>query len=432
MAARVNARASSDCGDTAILHSMSLLLNSARRSTVAPRSSRATAALALSGCVLVACTLSACAQPIPVSNPEPAPAPQPTRAPTRAPVRARAQTSEAENPALPYRASRWPIKTSEHVDLWLHAFAMVSNDTTKVPLFRRGYRDSLTVEKNRANLLTSLDVNRGTLAKRLASSPSYLQAQFVPFGYANWEEMRVAAERFLTQGDDPRRTPDRSGGALSFAALFPTTADREWLRLFLNGVTDEQARFFNAEHTRVIRTRHAVISAVDSLWQGTYRARFDRFLNNTSQRNGDVVLSIPVGGEGRTGVGRDRQTVVAVPLPGRVQDAADALFVLAHEFTGTLVTGVIGDNTTPAEQRSGAADRYISLGQVRAGALLLERVAPELLDGYMRFYLTQSGVRADAATPTGTLKATFASTFDIPAAIRDGISRQIDIVLGGI
>ena len=44
----------------------------------------------------------------------------------------------------------WPIKTREHVDLWLHGFAMLSVDTTKVPYFRRGYRDELTVQKNGA------------------------------------------------------------------------------------------------------------------------------------------------------------------------------------------------------------------------------------------------------------------------------------------
>ncbi len=330
--------------------------------------------------------------------------------------------------ALPYQPARWPIKTSAHVDLWLHAFALVSDDTTRVPLYRRGYRDSLTVTKNRANTLTSLDVNRGTLAKRLAASPSYLQAQFLPFEYASWDALRNAAERFFLEASDTRRAPDRSGGATSFAAMFPTAADREWLRLFVTGVQDEQQRFFGAEHVRLVRTRHAVITAVDSLWQGVYRARFDRFLNNSGQRSGDIVLSIPLGGEGRTGTGRERQTVVAVPFPGRVEDARDAILVLAHELTGALVSGVIADNTTPAEQRSGAAGQYVSLGQVRAGAMLLERIAPELLDAYMRFYLAQSG----ANTGPGPMKTTFAAAFDIPIPIRDSIARQLDIVLGGI
>ena len=35
----------------------------------------------------------------------------------------------------------WPMKTREHVDLWLHGFAMLQDDTTHPPQFRRGYQN---------------------------------------------------------------------------------------------------------------------------------------------------------------------------------------------------------------------------------------------------------------------------------------------------
>jgi hypothetical protein len=64
---------------------------------------------------------------------------------------------------------------------------------------------------------------------------------------------------------------------------------------------------------------------------------------------------------------------------------------------------------------------------VRGGALLLQRVAPEILDGYMRYYL------ASVNRPAGAnLQSTFTSTFSIPDTIRDALSRQLDVVLGGI
>src|SRR5215218_9821283 len=50
----------------------------------------------------------------------------------------------------------WPVKTREHVDLWLHGFAMLQEDTTFVPFFRRGYSTEMTVLKNRANVVTQL------------------------------------------------------------------------------------------------------------------------------------------------------------------------------------------------------------------------------------------------------------------------------------
>ena len=107
------------------------------------------------------------------------------------------------------------------------------------------------------------------------------------------------------------------------------------------------------------------------------------------------------------------------------------VLVFAHEITGTLVGSVVADNTTPAQQRAGSADRLLLFGQVRAGAMLLERIAPELLDAYMRFYLKEAGappVRESGAV----LASTFARRFEMPSAIVDAIQRQLEIVLGGI
>lgn len=334
--------------------------------------------------------------------------------------------------ATPVPPLRWPVRTVEHVDLWLHAFALLSADSSAVPLYRRGYRDSLVVEKNRRNILTALDGNREALTKGLVRA-SYLNAQFLPFAFSSWEEMRTAAEQFLIFEGDLRRAPDRETAMrmAGFASVFPTATDREWLRLFVASVHDEHVRFFNAEHNGLLRSRAAVITAVDSLWQQVYRTKFERFLNNTGQRQGDVVLSLPIGGEGRTGPGVTGRTMVAVTYPARVADAPQVLYVLAHEVTGSLVGPAVADNTTPAEQRAGTADRLVSVGQVQAGALLLSRVAPELLAGYQRYYLAQVGAPASARTDAA-LTTAFASRFALPAAISDALTRQINIVLSGI
>ena len=326
---------------------------------------------------------------------------------------------------------RWPVRTAEHIDLWLHAFALISEDTARVRLYRNGYRDSLVVVKNQRNVLTSLDANRATLAKRLPLTGGYLTAQFLPFEFANWDAMAYAIERFLQFAGDPRRAPDRETQTrvALIASMFPTAADREWLRLFLASVRDEQAQFFNAEHSRLIRTRAPVITSVDSLWQQVYRTKFERFLNNTAQRQGDLLLSLPIGGEGRTAAGPNRQTMVAVPFPARSEDAVQVLYVMAHEITGSLVGTVVADNTTPAEQRAGTADRYVSLGQVQAGALLLAAIAPELRDGYVRYYVEQANIRRSGMT---AYHALFDAGFALPAAIREALQRQIDIILSGI
>jgi hypothetical protein len=102
---------------------------------------------------------------------------------------------------------------------------------------------------------------------------------------------------------------------------------------------------------------------------------------------------------------------------------------LAHEITGSLVGTVVADNTTPAEQRAGTADRYVSLGQVQAGAMLLAVIAPELRDGYVRYYVEQATIRRPGMT---AYQALFDDGFALPPAIRDALQRQIDIILSGI
>ena len=325
---------------------------------------------------------------------------------------------------------RWPVKTAAHFDLWLHSFAELTVDTTAIPLFKRGYRDSINVIKKRGNVLTSLDANRQTLVNRLSANPALVQAQFLVFEFASLANLQTATASFLQAQGEPGRAPDQATAAViaRLAQIFPAAADREWLRLFMMGVADEQARFYDAEYQRVARARSAVVSAVDELWQKTFRPKFDRFLNNTGQRSGELYLSLPLGGEGRASTGASNQTIVAVPFPARSADAVQSIFVFAHEVTGNLVGPVINDNTTPAQQRDGQTGSFVAFGQVQAGLILLQKIAPELAEPYARYYLAQGGKNVPSSNAADALRA----AFPLPAAITAGIARQIDIVLAGI
>lgn len=336
------------------------------------------------------------------------------------------------------RSVRWTVRTLPHLDLWLHGFALLSNDSAQaptVPLYRRGYRDSVSAVRRRANVLTALDGNQAALVEGLGKGGGYTNAQFLPFEYASWEELRQSADLFVQVKGELNRAPSRDAQQrlLPLANVFTTGSDREWLRLYVAALADEQLRWFGGESRRVDSARRDVVTAVDRLWQ-QQRPRFERFLTNSGQRQGEIVLSLPIGAEGRTTTTMatalsPARTMIAVPYPARVEDAAEPLYVLAHELTGTLVGPVVTDNVTPAEVRGGAAARYTSVAQVLTGSMLLARVAPELREGYQRYYLTQVGVRVPATTDVGAL---FERTFPLPAALRDALAKQLDLVLGGI
>jgi hypothetical protein len=327
---------------------------------------------------------------------------------------------------------QWPVKTREHVDLWLHGFAMISADTTKIPFFKRGYRDQLTVLKNSANVTTMLDANRAQLQARLTANPGLVNAQFIVLYFADWKDLREVADLFVRANGDPQRANSRelAGAIAMLAQYFPTPQDRDWFRLFVTSLDDESQRFYHDYWVQQQQTRAPVLAAVDSIWQHALRVKLQGFLNGVQRPTGDLLLSLPLDGEGRTltsGAGSSNNTVV-VSFPDRREDAIEALYVFVHEAGGELAGQVVADNTTPAEKRNGAADRLQSAAAVRTGAILLQRAAPALADGYARYYLRA----ANAAAAGADAQAGLAATFPIPDAIRTAIERQVEVVLGGI
>jgi hypothetical protein len=365
--------------------------------------------------LLLALSLAACASG---GSGAPAPAPTPSAAGT------------AGSGGAAQTAALWPVKTREHVDLWLHGYALVQDDTAQVPFFRRGYRDRLTVLKNQANVVTALDRGRDSLRLRLAENPGLVGGQFLALSFATWDDLRRAIDLFVSvDGSTQRaRTQQEAFVIQLMRAYFPGRADRDWLKRFAAGLEDERAKFYHDYWVGQQRDRAAALAAVDSAWQRQYRPKLQRFLNNTQQANGDLLLSLPLDGEGRTVSGGKLQNIVTVGFPASQADAREAIYAFAHEAVGSLAGSAVNDNTTPSDKRTGVAQRLQSAAAVRTGYLLLQRAAPDLADGYARYYLRSAG----ASSTSGDPGAALAAAFPLPASLLDAISRQLDVVLGGI
>ena len=332
--------------------------------------------------------------------------------------------------AGPPPTAGWAIRTRQHVDLWLHGYALLQRDTARVPFFRRGYRDRMLAERRQLGITTALDLNTERLTQRLAANPSLVNGQFVPLYFGSFEDLRRAVDLFIRVQGEPRAAGSQEGAyyVALLAGSFPTAADREWLRIFVQSLAEENDRFYRQYWTAAQAARARALAAVEGLWRDTYARRFERFLSNTQQTRGEILLSLPLDGEGRTITATaGRPGIVAVQFPDSASAAIEALYVFVHEAVIPVINTAIADNVTPAEQRSGVADRYAAHGSVRGGALLLERVAPELVDGYMRYYLRTAGTTA-GANP----RATFASAFPLPELILNAATRQLEVVLGGI
>ena len=324
----------------------------------------------------------------------------------------------------------WPTSTREHVDLWLHGFALLTGDTARVPFFRRAYRQHIRAIRTHQNAVTLLDANADKLSARFVANPALVNAQFLPFYFSSFQQVQQITDLFVRADGDARATNDPATRQLFgvLNASLPSAADRDWFRLFVQSLGDENSKFYQAYWSDEMNRRAPIRRAVDSVWQRVYRPKLQRFLNNTQQANGELILSLPLDGEGRTIAYSKTQNSVAVAYPDSVSQAVEAVYVFAHETVNAITATAISDNITPAEQRSGAVSRYTANANVRAGAILLQHAAPELATGYMRYYVRAAGITA----PGAELTSLFTSTFPVPQAILDAITRQLEVVLGGI
>jgi hypothetical protein len=330
----------------------------------------------------------------------------------------------------PSQNNPWPVKTRQHLDTWLHGFAMIQDDTAKVPFFRPGYREQMIVIRNRQNVTSALDANRERLRAGLAARPQLINAQFFPFQVTSWEETRQFVDFFLRAEGDPQRAGNAQVAQMIaiVAQYFPAKADREWLQTFMVSIEDERTKFYNLYWINTQRERAPVLAATDSVWQLVARPRLQAFLRNNQLANGELLLSLPLAGEGRTMLGNKAVNSIAVTFPETRAGAAEAVYGFVHEAALPLATTTVNDNVTPSERRDGVADRYLSSAVVYGGYLIMQKAVPDMAEGYARFYLRVAG-RPSPATGAG---AALEREFALPPSIRDGMKRQIDIALGGI
>jgi hypothetical protein len=327
--------------------------------------------------------------------------------------------------------SPWPVATRMHVDLWLHGFAMLQEDTTLIPFFERGYADRMDALKRRANVQSQLDLNAQQLRQRFAINPTMISAQFLAMQASSLDNLFNAAELFLrAEGDAARAGNQATRVAIAtFAQYFPTAADREWLRLFLIALRDENDRFYRSYWLAKQQDLAPVLTRVDSLWEARVRPKLQSYLGNSRSGAGTFLLSLPLDGEGRTLTGSTRaDNLIAVGFPDSLPQVDEAFYVFAHEAILRIAQTAVDDHTTPAEKRQGLNDQYISASAVRGGLLLLEKTLPEMADGYMRYYLASAAKPA----PASALRSAFEQAFPLPDQILAAVSSQLESVLGGI
>lgn len=328
---------------------------------------------------------------------------------------------------IPVGPPGWDLQTREHVDLWLHGYAMLQDDSGALPFFRPGYRNELAALKSEARVFTLLDANVDRLAPRLATNSQLVNGQFAPLYFQSWADLRAGVRAFLEANGNPSRASGSGRRAVVvLREMFPTAEDRDWLRTFVLSLEDERENFYR-EHWEE-RQRRSVLAhaAADSALRAASEGGLRRYAANASLSRGSLILSLPLGGEGRAVLTGVERPLIAVPRPMVPAEAASVVYVFTHE----LVTPAVDVATREFDgelPRGLSADAYTTSALVRAGHHLLQRAVPGMADDYARYYLQLAG--RDAGSDAG---ATLAAVFALPDALETAVLQQVDDVWGGI
>lgn len=328
---------------------------------------------------------------------------------------------------IPMGPPGWNLEIREHVDLWLHGYAMLSPYESTLPFFRRGYREEMAAVRARGNTFTLLDANADRLAPHLTSNPSLVNGQFAPMYFPSWAELRDGIDALLRVNGNVSRAGGGERRAVAILQrMFPTAEDREWLRTFAISLDDERTKFYDAYWQDRQRSAMPAFTAADAALRAATGGPLLRYMTNANLRRGTVLMSLPLGGEGRSVLEGVERSHIAVPRPVDADSGEAVVFVFAHELVGPAV-GTASREFTGELPRGLSAEAYETSSLVRAGHHLLQRADPELAVRYARYYVGLAG-RDPGADP----EAALAAVFPLPSALQSAVFAQVDEVWEGI
>lgn len=358
---------------------------------------------------IVALVLSAC---VPAAEPASGPAPVGPAA------------------ALPAGEVRWNVTTRPAMDLWYHGLATIDfrGTAASLPIHAPGYADRMAAAKQAAGVHpTPLDRRAEEFRALFEAGARYSALHFLPLQFPSGEAFFSAMRSWLQVGGDASRVSDPNlAQAVAFIAQqFPTEAERRALAGWIEVLTEED-RLFYSPHRQQQSAQHAsVVAAAQAQWESLapqLRPVLDYLLLN----QGELILSPPIGPEGRTLELDRRLNRVAVLMPDP-ERPADAVWVALHELMYPFVNGVLSDQLSPAQLRQADQPLLARRAAIRAGALVLAQVAPDALQAYREAHLRWAGVPVPAAAAARERALSEAYPLDdpLPDALSEGISNML-------
>lgn len=327
----------------------------------------------------------------------------------------------AEGPAPP-ATDEWRFSTEEHIALWYHGLALARvgvEADAPVPFYRPDYHDMVAAARGAASGSTLLARDAAALGARMTSAGAADGLQFLPLYFDDWGQLRQSVDVWRQAGGDPNRVAAAAQPVVAFlSARFPNATQRNAVVEWVNALEAERTAFFSSWWAA---SRPAALAeATQALWQET-RPRLTPFLRYTDASSGQVSLTPALGGEGRMDAGRG---VVVAAIGGTpAEDARIVVGRIVHELAYGPAADAVRDAVAPARIREIGESVLVARAAVRGGAMVLERLAPELADDYTRYYLRVAGAPSSSS---------LARAYPLPEELLESLTTSIRLATSGI
>ncbi|HEX6587701.1 MAG TPA: hypothetical protein VF039_01660 [Longimicrobiales bacterium] len=320
----------------------------------------------------------------------------------------------------PALANEWRFSVDEHVALWYHGLALADAGPagSAVPYYREGYVAEVEAARRRIGGSTPLTT---TLGSRLENSGAIDGLQFMPLYFSSFEQMLQAVDVWNRAQGDPNRASDaQTQAVIAFLSQrFPNATQRAAVVDFVSALQQERSGFFARWWPQ--SQPSALAAESEALWR-SLQPDMVAFLRYTDAGGGHATLIPALRGEGRSESGRG----VAVTAIGGTsgEDARVIVGRVVHELAYTIGAEAVRDAVAPARIREIGEEVLVARAAVRAGAMVLERVAPELLDAYTADY-----IRAAGGDPART---TLVRQFPLPDELVQPLRDAVQLATAGI
>ena len=326
-------------------------------------------------------------------------------------------------------STRWRTILLPQVDLWYHGLATAQFEGFGPDeLYDAGYALRLRDAKQKAGVLpTRLDDQAAYFGSAFRRDSTFEVFHFVPLYFAATTVDPMLDALATVAGAEGTPSVDDAlaqFGASAVAGTIPREDQRAILADWTEALRVEWSSFY-ADYWRERAIQSGPrLQAIQSDWDDNFAPRLAAYLHAYALDNGVLVLSDPVGPEGRIFEGDPANRSDNIVVVGFDESAGPRapLYAAVREMCFPVVREVLADSPS-APDRASAATRS-SNAAVRCGAYLLDRFAPDLAAGY------RSGLVPDASGSPADIMAVFERKYPIDAALSVAIQEKLGDIPG--